>query len=111
MSFGTRIKKDKSKSVLSRADFSAMAEIGEKTGVFKEDESKIIKNLLRFNLMKEENEEYFELLWAFHRNTDWCFGRTCLDEAFRRKRTKSGGCNCCVPGFVRLRVVCFSQHC
>jgi CBS domain containing-hemolysin-like protein len=43
------LKKDKSKSVLSRADFTAMAELGEKEGVFKENESKIIRNLLGFN--------------------------------------------------------------
>lgn len=43
------LKKDKSKSVLSRADFTAMTEIGEKEGVFKENESKIIRNLLGFN--------------------------------------------------------------
>lgn len=49
------MKKDKSKSVLSRADFSAMADIGEKTGVFKEDESKIIKNLLRFNTIRTKD--------------------------------------------------------
>jgi CBS domain containing-hemolysin-like protein len=49
------LKKDKNKSVLSRADFSAMAEIGEKTGVFKEDESKIIKNLLRFNTIRTKD--------------------------------------------------------
>ena len=44
-----RLKKDKLKSVLSRADFTVMAEIGAKTGIFKTDESRIIKNLLRFN--------------------------------------------------------------
>ena len=43
------MKKDKSKSVLSRADFTAMTEIGTKEGLFKESESRIIQNLLRFN--------------------------------------------------------------
>ncbi len=43
------LKKDKSKSVLSRADFSAIAEIGRKEGIFKHGESRIIKNLLSFN--------------------------------------------------------------
>lgn len=44
-----KLKKDKERSVLSRAEFTAMAEIGEKEGIFKQDESKIIRNLLRFN--------------------------------------------------------------
>ena len=44
-----RLKKDKSKSVLNRADFVAMANIGEKQGALKKGESRIIQNLLRFN--------------------------------------------------------------
>ncbi|GLB48223.1 CNNM domain-containing protein [Neptunitalea lumnitzerae] len=36
-------------SMVSREDFSAMAEIAEKEGVFLESESKIIKNLISFN--------------------------------------------------------------
>ncbi len=43
------LKKDKKKSVLSRADFSVMTEIGEKAGIFKKGESKIIHNLLHFS--------------------------------------------------------------
>ena len=43
------MKKDKGKSVLSRADFTAMTEIGEKEGLFKKSESRIIQNLLAFN--------------------------------------------------------------
>lgn len=43
------LKKDKNKSVLSRSDFLVMAEIGEQEGVFQENESAIIKNLLRFH--------------------------------------------------------------
>jgi CBS domain containing-hemolysin-like protein len=43
------LKKDKDKSVLSRADFTAMAEIGKQQGVFKHGESRIIQNLLSFN--------------------------------------------------------------
>jgi CBS domain containing-hemolysin-like protein len=43
------LKNDKNKSVLSRADFSAMTEIGDKEGIFKHGESRIIKNLLSFN--------------------------------------------------------------
>lgn len=35
-------------SVLSREDFSAMADIAEEEGVFEESESKVIKNLLNF---------------------------------------------------------------
>ncbi len=36
-------------TVLSREDFSAMAEIAKEEGVFKDGESVVIKNLLRFN--------------------------------------------------------------
>jgi len=43
------LKKDKSKSVLSRADFTAMTDIAEKGGELKQNESKIIRNLLGFN--------------------------------------------------------------
>ena len=43
------LKKDKDKPVLSRADFLAMAKIGTDAGVLKEDEQKIIHNLLRFS--------------------------------------------------------------
>jgi CBS domain containing-hemolysin-like protein len=44
-----RLKRDKNKSVLSRADFTAMAEIGIKEGIFKRGESQILRNILRFN--------------------------------------------------------------
>jgi CBS domain containing-hemolysin-like protein len=50
-----RMKKDKTKSVLSRADFSAMTEIGEKAGIFKQNESKIIHNLLRLNTLRAKD--------------------------------------------------------
>ena len=46
------LKKDKSKSVLSRADFTAMAQLGEKEGVFEKKESKIIQNLMRFDTVE-----------------------------------------------------------
>ncbi len=42
------LKKDKNASVLSRADFGAMAELGSQQGVFDEGESNILRNLLRF---------------------------------------------------------------
>lgn len=42
------LKKDKNKSVFSRADFAAMAQAGEESGALLENESRIIKNLLRF---------------------------------------------------------------
>ena len=50
-----KLKKDKSKSVLSRADFTAMAEIGEKEGIFRSNESKIIRNLLRLNTIRAKD--------------------------------------------------------
>ncbi len=43
------LKKDKDASVFSRADFTAMAELGTQQGVFNEGESNILQNLLRFN--------------------------------------------------------------
>ncbi|PTX18469.1 CBS domain containing-hemolysin-like protein [Pontibacter mucosus] len=44
-----RLKTDKDRSVLSRADFTAMAELGIKEGIFKHSESQVIQNILRFN--------------------------------------------------------------
>lgn len=49
------LKKDKEASVLSRADFTAMAELGEKEGVFDRGESAILKNLLRFDEVLAEH--------------------------------------------------------
>ncbi len=45
-------KKEKNKSVLSRADFFAMTEIAKKEGVFREGESRIMQNLLRFEKIR-----------------------------------------------------------
>ena len=42
-------KKEKDKSVLSRADFVAMTEIASDQGVFREGESTVLRNLLRFD--------------------------------------------------------------
>ncbi len=42
------LKNDKNKSVLSRADFAAMTQVGESSGALKKEESKIISNLLDF---------------------------------------------------------------
>lgn len=49
------LKKDKEASVLSRADFGAMAELGSQQGVFDEGESNILRNLLRFNTIYAKN--------------------------------------------------------
>ena len=43
------LKRDKKRSVLSRAEFAAMAEIVAEEGVIQKSEFKIIKNLLRFH--------------------------------------------------------------
>jgi CBS domain containing-hemolysin-like protein len=43
------LKTDKERSVLSRADFTAMAELGIKEGILLKGESKIIQNILSFN--------------------------------------------------------------
>lgn len=46
------IKQEEGKSVLSRSDFLAMAEIGVREGVFERTESQIIRNLLRFDTVR-----------------------------------------------------------
>ena len=43
------LKKEKNKPVLSRTDFSVMTDLGKETGALKENEQKIIQNLLRFS--------------------------------------------------------------
>ncbi|MFP4091399.1 MAG: CNNM domain-containing protein, partial [Cyclobacteriaceae bacterium] len=43
-----RLKRNKEESVLSRADFTAMAEIGTKEGILLSNESRVIQNVLRF---------------------------------------------------------------
>lgn len=47
--------KDKTKSALSRADFTAMAEIGAKEGVFDERESNLLQNFMRFDSVHAED--------------------------------------------------------
>ena len=46
------IKTEKGRSVLSRADFAAMADAGVKSGVLDHDEKSIIQNLLRLDYLK-----------------------------------------------------------
>ena len=48
-------KKDQSGSVFSRSDFLAMTEIGRRHGVFEEQESDIIKNILRFKTVQAKD--------------------------------------------------------
>lgn len=50
-----RLKREKDKSILSRADFTAMAEMGTKGGVLHKNEAKIINNILRFNQILAEH--------------------------------------------------------
>jgi len=45
------LKKDKSKSILSRADFAAMTQVGASSGAIAKEESEIINNLLNFEKM------------------------------------------------------------
>ena len=49
------LKKDKNASVFSRADFGAMAELGQQQGVFDESESNMLRNLLRFKTIFAKN--------------------------------------------------------
>jgi len=43
------LKKDKSKSVLSRSDFATMAKMARTSGVMQNQESRIVENLMKFN--------------------------------------------------------------
>lgn len=47
--FTRMVGKSSHESVLSREDFSAMAEVAQEEGVFEESESKVIRNLLQFD--------------------------------------------------------------
>jgi len=47
-----RLKNDKNKPVLTRADFLAMAAMGESSGVLDENESSIINNLMHFRKLR-----------------------------------------------------------
>ncbi len=49
------LKKDKKESVLSRTDFSVMAQIGAREGVIKADEYRVLNNLLRFNEVRAQD--------------------------------------------------------
>jgi CBS domain containing-hemolysin-like protein len=49
------LKKDKTKSVFSRADFKALTHAGEESGALDRKESTIIKNLLRFEAIQVKN--------------------------------------------------------
>jgi CBS domain containing-hemolysin-like protein len=73
------LKKDKERSVLSRADFAAMAQAGEEEGTLDSSESTIIQNLMRLeklkardimtprNVMVVANEEQtLEEFWQAH---------------------------------------------
>ncbi|MEO1259314.1 MAG: hemolysin family protein [Bacteroidota bacterium] len=50
-----KLKSKDVKSVLSRADFLAMADLGKKSGALKENESAIIENLLHLNILKAKD--------------------------------------------------------
>ncbi len=49
------LKKDKSASILSRADFTAMATLGSEQGVLEESESQYLQNLLKFNKVRAQD--------------------------------------------------------
>lgn len=49
------LKKDKSKSVLSRSDFMAMGQVASKTGILETGESRILENLLRFKSLEAKD--------------------------------------------------------
>ncbi len=49
------LKKDKKASVLSRADFTAMAELGSKEGVFDEGESNLLRSFFKFDSLSAKD--------------------------------------------------------
>lgn len=49
------LKKDKTASVLSRAEFSAMAEVGARQGELAREETRVIRNLLRFSAIRAKD--------------------------------------------------------
>ena len=49
------LKNDKDRSVFNRADFSVMADIAQQDGVFQKEESRILKNLVRFDTIQTED--------------------------------------------------------
>ena len=102
-------------SVLSREDFSAMADIAHEEGVFEESESKVIKNLLTFKevftkdvmtprtVMKIANEETtveeffnnnqnlrFSRIPIFKDKTDNITGLVLKDEIYKEMANKNG---------------------
>ncbi|WP_103018930.1 CNNM domain-containing protein [Salinibacter altiplanensis] len=46
------LSRDEDKAAFSREEFTAMAELGEEEGVFEEKESRILRNLFRFNSLR-----------------------------------------------------------
>ncbi|MEE9430063.1 MAG: hemolysin family protein [Melioribacteraceae bacterium] len=96
-------------SVLSRADFSAMADIAKEKGVFAESESKIIKNLLNFSsvlakdimtprsvmkivsenltvedLYKKNKDLHFSRIPVYSKTTDNITGYILMDEVLKK---------------------------
>ena len=90
--FVTRaLKKDEVHSAFSRKDFLAMADIGARDGVFEQQESEIIANLLRFNMVRAKDvmtpRMVVKAAWAcqpigefFEQNRDLRFSRIPLYE-------------------------------
>ncbi|MCK8523144.1 CNNM domain-containing protein [Aquimarina sp. D1M17] len=102
-------------SVLSREDFSVMADIAEEEGVFEESESKVIRNLLNFKeiftkdvmtprtVMKIASEETtveeffnenqnlrFSRIPVFKDNADNITGQVLKDEIFKEMANQNG---------------------
>ncbi len=102
-------------SVLSREDFTAMADIAHEEGVFEESESKVIKNLLTFKeiftkdvmtprtVMKIASEETtveeffnenqnlrFSRIPVYKDNTDNITGQVLKDEIFKEMANQNG---------------------
>jgi len=85
------LKKDKAKSVFSRMDFLAMAEVGADQGVFEKRESEIISNLLKFDSIRTKDvmtpgvmvkaaSRDMTIGQLYHSNQDITFSRILLHD-------------------------------
>jgi len=80
------LNKGNKKGVFSRYEFSAMAEVGAKQGVFRESESRIIQNITRFDMIRTKDimtprtiitaaDEAVKMFDWYHSNRDFRFSR------------------------------------
>jgi CBS domain containing-hemolysin-like protein len=87
------LKRDKDKPILSRSDFGVLADMGLKSGIFKKEETEIIKNLIHFNKVtaKDVMTPRTVLFVADESMTFKNFYDTQKDNAFSRIPVYFGG--------------------